>query len=149
MTVQIEIPFEDKIRLLVVDDHADTRALIARFFSYRGYDVCEAETGKQALQWIDCATTRDVVLLDVFIPDVGGMELLSQIRNRRSRPGVIVVSALRDRAIAAQAVRLGAFDYIQKPFNLSSLEATVVACLGHADYQSRLWWKRFIRGKAA
>jgi DNA-binding NtrC family response regulator len=80
---------------------------------------------------------------------MGGMELLGQISRRKSRPGVIVVSGLGDREIAAQAVRLGAFDYIQKPFDLSRLESTVVACVGHVDYRRQIWWKRLIQGQAA
>ena len=83
-------------------------------------------------------------LLDVFIPDIGGMEVLTEINELSSPPGVILLTALADREIAQDALRLGAFDYILKPADLNQLESIVVACLGHNEYRKRSWWRRLV-----
>lgn len=147
--VQLELPFFEKVKLLVVDDDNDTREILAFYFTDRGYSVFKAQTGKDALRIIEDSPELDVVLLDIFIPDVGGLEVLSEIQKREPRPSVILLTALADREIAQDALRLGAFDYMLKPFDLPQVESSVVACLGHTEYVKQSWWKRFVLGPAA
>jgi DNA-binding response OmpR family regulator len=141
--VQLELEFSEKPKILIVDDDRDTLEMLSIFFMTHGYSVAVAPTGKAALDAIQTAPGFDVVLLDVFIPDVGGMEVLTEIKKLNSPPGVILLTALADREIAHDALRLGAFDYILKPSDLIQLESTVVACLGHNEYQKQSWWRRF------
>lgn len=141
---QLDLPFSDRVKLLVVEDDPDTRDLLAFFFSERGYSVFSAQSGKQALDIISENPDLAIVLLDIFIPGAGGMEVLSEIRHRTPRPGVILLTALADREIAQDALNLGAFDYILKPFDLLRLESSVLACLAHNEYQKQSWWKRLI-----
>jgi two-component system response regulator AtoC len=140
--LQLELEFTEKPKILIVDDDNDTVEMLSIFFSTHGYSVAAAQTGKAALDAIKNYPAIDVVLLDVFIPDIGGMEVLTEINKLASPPGVILLTALADREIAQDALRLGAFDYILKPSDLAQLESIVVACLGHNEYRRQSWWKR-------
>jgi CheY-like chemotaxis protein len=139
---QMPLPFDDVAKLLVVDDHAETREILQVYFSGHGFEVTTAGTGKEALEAIERIADFDVVLLDVFLPSVGGMEVLTEINRRKPRPSVILLTGLADREIAHDALRLGAFDYILKPFNLLHVEDSVNACLAHREYSRQSWWKR-------
>lgn len=132
-----------------MEDYADTREMLALFFSSEGYDVVTVQNGKEALDAIEQDPTFDIVLLDVFIPKVGGMEVLKEIHDRMPKLSVIMLTALADKEIAQDALRLGAFDYILKPFDLGQVESSVVACLGHREYQQQSWWKKFVSRPAA
>jgi len=140
--LQLELQFTETPRILIVDDDHDTVDMLSIFFSTRGYSVAAAHTGSTALAMLKAAPEFDVVLLDVFIPEVGGMEVLTEINKLASPPGVILLTALADREIAHDALRLGAFDYILKPSGLPQLESAVAACLGHQEYRRQSWWKR-------
>ena len=128
--------------MLIVEDSADTRDMLALYFSGQGYGVVTAQNGRQAIEAIDSNSDIDVVLLDVFIPTIGGMEVLTEINRRNPHPSVILLTGLADKEVAHDALRLGAFDYILKPFNLNQVESSVVACLAHRDYSKQSWWKR-------
>jgi DNA-binding NtrC family response regulator len=147
--LQLALPFDQKVKLLVVDDDYETREILQLFFSKRGYAVFTAATGKEALDEIDRGLDFDVVLLDVFMPRVGGMEVLSEIQQRTPRPSVILLTGLADKEIAQDALRLGAFDCILKPFDLGQVESSVAACLGHREYHEQSWWRRHILKSAA
>jgi len=147
--VQLGLPFGEKVKLLIVEDYPDTRELLAHFFAGQGYVVVTATDGKEALDAIEQDPTFDVVLLDVFIPKVGGMEVLKEIHERMPQLSVILLTALADKEIAQDALRLGAFDYILKPFDLGQVEGSVVACLGRRDYQQQSWWRRLVSRPAA
>src|SRR5712692_6432736 len=140
--IQLELPLTDTPKLLVVDDDADTREILRMFFSIRGYSVVTAVDGKDALAAIERNPTIDIVLLDVFIPAIGGMEVLREIQSLTNGPSVILLTGLADKEVAQDAVRLGAFDYILKPFDLARLEAAVEVCLDHREYLKQSWWKR-------
>src|SRR5262249_35948240 len=133
-------------KILIVDDDHDTAEMLTIFFSRHGYSVETVHTGKAALDKIR-KETFDVVLLDVFIPDIGGMEVLTEINKLPGPPGppgVVLLTALADREIAQDALRLGAFDYILKPSDLGQLESVVVACLVHNEYRRKSWWRRLV-----
>jgi DNA-binding response OmpR family regulator len=140
--VQLEIPFDEPVKLLIVEDDPDTREMLAFYFAIEGYRVTTVGTGKQALEAIQLNRDFDVVLLDLFIPDIGGMEVLSEISHQTPRPSVILLTGLADKEIARDALRLGAFDYILKPFNLPQVESSVVASLAHREYLKQSWWNR-------
>ena len=140
--LQLQLSFGEQPKLLVVEDDADILEMLAVYFSGQGYAVATAQTGKEAMEAIEGDQDFDLVLLDVFIPDIGGMEILAEINHQTPRPGVILLTALADKEIAHDARRLGAFDYILKPYNLTQVESSVVACLAHREYLKQSWWKR-------
>ena len=139
---QLQLSFAEAVKLLVVEDNADTRDMLTVYFSQEGYSVSQAQSGKEALALLESEKNFDLVLLDLFIPDIGGMEVLREINQQASPPSVILLTGLADKEIAQDALRLGAFDYILKPYSLSQVESSVVACLAHREYVKQSWWNR-------
>jgi response regulator of citrate/malate metabolism len=72
------------------------------------------------------------------------METLRQLTARDPHPAVIMVSGVSDRKIVQDALNLGAFDYILKPFVLADLEHSIVACLAYQEYRQQRWWQRLV-----
>jgi CheY-like chemotaxis protein len=130
--------------ILIVDDEEDIRDLLAQTLARDGYRVLEASDGDKALALLETHPDIAVVLLDLRIPGHGGMEILAAIHRHNPKISVIMVTGVVDREIAAQAIRLGAFDYVIKPFDVGELDDLVAAALGHRDYVKRPWWKRLI-----
>lgn len=116
-------------RVLVVDDDASLRALLADCLDLLGYEVEAAADGRGALEAVR-RTRPDVVLLDLRLPDLPGEDVLALIRMIDARIPVIVVSANQALDTAKQVLEQGAFDYIQKPFDVIYLERVVAAALG-------------------
>src|SRR2546428_14097192 len=73
--VQLALSFGEKVKVLVVEDYPDTREMLALFLAGHGYTVVTARDGREALDALEQDPTFDVVLLDVFIPKVGGLEV--------------------------------------------------------------------------
>ena len=139
---QLQLSFLEAVKLLVVEDDPDTREMLTVYFSREGYSISQAQSGKEALALLEQEQDFDLVLLDLFIPDIGGMEVLREINQKANPPSVILLTGLADKEIAHDAQRLGAFDYILKPYNLDQVESSVVACLAHREYLKQSWWKR-------
>lgn len=106
------------IRLLVVDDVEDNRALLRRRFEKRGYEIVEAHSGSMALDLV-AQHDFDLVLLDIMMPGLNGMEVLKTIRTTYSpdQLPVIMVTARAESADIITALELGANDYLIKPVN--------------------------------
>jgi class 3 adenylate cyclase/CheY-like chemotaxis protein len=123
-----------KPTLLVVDDNDLNREVLARYFDMRGYVVLGAEDGRQALEMVE-QHPIDLVLLDIMMPEVSGLEVLKELRRRRSRGElpVIMVTAKDQAEDVVEALNLGANDYIVKP-----LDFTIV----HARAETQLSLKR-------
>lgn len=113
-------------RLLIVDDIADNRAVLARRFVKRGFEIVEADCGKEALRLVH-ERQFDVVLLDVMMPDIDGMAVLRQIRTTfsASQLPVIMVTAKTQSEDIVEALKNGANDYVTKPVDLSIVLARV------------------------
>jgi diguanylate cyclase (GGDEF)-like protein len=113
-------------RILIVDDIADNRAVLARRFVRRGFDIVEADCGKEALRLIH-EQQFDVVLLDVMMPDIDGIGVLRQIRTTfsASQLPVIMVTAKTQSEDIVEALKNGANDYVTKPVDLSIALARV------------------------
>jgi DNA-binding response OmpR family regulator len=133
------------VHVLVADDEDDLRQVLSSFLSSQGYSISFAQTGREAIQAVESDPSIQVVLLDVSMPEMGGMEALRVITSRDGAPNVIMMTAVADRDVARQAMKAGAFDYILKPFDFPLIEASITACLSHSEFQKQPWWKRLTR----
>ena len=107
-------------KILVVDDEALARKLLKDFLESKGYDVITANGGKEALEKI--RKGPDIVLLDIMMPDMNGMEVLDKIKETSPSTVVIMVTALAENAIGVESIKRGAFDFVTKPIDLKHLE---------------------------
>lgn len=109
--------------LLIVDDDEAVRDTLYDLFSE--LHLCHvADTADRAIAWLD-HETYDVVLTDISMPGVSGVELLGHVRQRQPDTPVIVISGITDQEHAKGLLRLGAFDYLLKPFRLEEVERSV------------------------
>ncbi len=117
-------------RLLLVDDEASVRDILTDYFTAQGHVVETVTDGTAAL---GALTERpyDLVLLDIRMPGLDGVEVLKRIRAHSTVP-VIMVTANEDVALARLTLKLGAFDYVAKPFDFAYLDRAVTAALLHA-----------------
>ena len=114
-------------RVLVVDDDEDVRLLLARYLALEGFEADQARDADAALEAIRCERP-DLVLLDVMLPGRDGLDLLGQLRRGGDLP-VILVTAKGNEADMVMGLRLGADDYIVKPFSPTELLARIGAVL--------------------
>ena len=117
---------EGQPRLLIVDDISDNRSILKRRFERRGFEVTEAESGLIAIDLID-QKPFDLVLLDVMMPGIDGMETLKRIRSRKSASSlpVIMVTAKSESDNIVDALEQGANDYVTKPVDFAVALARV------------------------
>jgi diguanylate cyclase (GGDEF)-like protein len=115
-------------RLLIVDDIRDNRVLLRRRFERRGFEIVEAESGLAALELID-SESFDLVLLDIMMPGIDGIETLKRIRQHRSASAlpVIMVTGKTASENMVEALQLGANDYVTKPVDFAVALARVEA----------------------
>jgi DNA-binding response OmpR family regulator len=113
-----------KIRVLCVDDEHPIRTLLQSQLEQEGYDADIAADGDVAIEKLDAAPF-DVVLLDIRMPKVGGIDVLKHIRDRGIKARVIMLTAVDDLTIAMESVRLGASDYLTKPFDTEDLFSAI------------------------
>jgi DNA-binding NtrC family response regulator len=111
-------------KILVVDDDPEVRMATRDFLASKGYEVAVAEGGREALRMLD-ASRADVVLLDVAMPDMDGMETLKRIVAAHPAMPVIMVTANADIEITSKVLQLGAADYVPKPFDLDYLDQAI------------------------
>ena len=112
-------------KLLVVDDEIALCDLLRHFFIKQGYRVVIATSGTEALALIT-KEQPDLMLLDVKMPRMSGIEVLKQLRARGDEVKVVMVSAAHDETTVNEAKQLGAIDYVVKPFHLDYLEQVVL-----------------------
>lgn len=128
-------------RVLVVDDNEAIQKLVSVNLQIRGYAVTVAGSGEEALS-LFTADTYDLLILDLVLPGLGGIEVCAQIRQQSDVP-VIVLSAREDEELKVRALDAGADDYVTKPFSQEELLARVRAVMrraksGSADKQPEI-----------
>lgn len=114
--------------LLVIDDEPDVVEMLSVYFTASGYQVIGANHGGDGLMLAEFHRP-DVVLLDIMMPGIDGVEVLQQIRTRWPEVPVVMLTAVANLDIAKGALRRGAFDYVRKPFEWEHLERVVAAAL--------------------
>jgi two-component system KDP operon response regulator KdpE len=117
------------VKILVVDDEPPIRKLLRTGLGTQGYEVLEAPNGKAALELL--AKKPDLVILDLGLPDIEGLELLKRIRAAQSGLPIVVLSSRGDEAGKVSALDLGADDYVTKPFGMEELLARMRTALRH------------------
>src|SRR5580692_3524739 len=113
-------------RILIVDDISDNRTILQRRFQRQGFEVVEADSGLKALELID-SQEFDLVLLDVMMPGIDGVETLKRIRSQKSASAlpVIMVTAKSESDNIVDALEQGANDYVTKPVDFAVALARV------------------------
>src|SRR5580692_8009633 len=119
---------EPSIRVLLVDDESAIRRALRAPFVELGFQVAEACRGEEALHLLRAATF-DIVLLDVNMPGLGGIETLRRIRNFAPRLPVLMLTVRDKVEEKVEALDLGADDYVTKPFSTRELIARVRAAI--------------------
>jgi two-component system KDP operon response regulator KdpE len=117
------------LKILVVDDEPPIRKLLRVGLSTQGYEILEAPNGKASLELL--AQKPDLIILDLGLPDIQGLELLRMIRARNESVPIVVLSSRDDEVGKVQALDLGADDYVTKPFGMDELLARMRAALRH------------------
>ena len=108
-------------RILIVDDDAAVRDILTLYFKGKGYTVTAVESGPLALACFP-VFRPDLVLLDILMPGMDGITVLSQMKHLNPAACVIMLTGVAHDEIAREAIRRGADDYLTKPFELEQLE---------------------------
>jgi two-component system KDP operon response regulator KdpE len=117
------------LKVLVIDDEPPIRKLLRTGLGVEGYQTIDAPNAKAALELM--AEEPDIVILDLGLPDMQGLDLLRKIRELREDLPVVVLSSRGDEVVKVQALDLGADDYVTKPFGMEELLARMRAALRH------------------
>ena len=120
----------DRIRVLVVDDEPSFREGLRVALTSEGFDVCLAEDGEEALERYE-ADRPDILLLDVMLPRMSGIDVCRRIRSESDTP-IIMVSAKREEIDTVVALEVGADDYVAKPYRVRELIARMRTVLRRA-----------------
>jgi signal transduction histidine kinase/CheY-like chemotaxis protein len=113
------------------------RELLHECLAPLGYDVAQAHSGRQALELI-AAEPFNVVLLDLKLPDIEGMRVFEEIRERRPEAEVIVLTGYGSLESAVEALRIGAYDYVTKPFDAAVIQSTTRRAMEKHGYRLRV-----------
>jgi two-component system, OmpR family, KDP operon response regulator KdpE len=118
------------LRVLVVDDEPAIRRFLRLSFDAEGYQLGEAVDGRSALEALQ-KSPADILILDLGLPDMDGLEVIRELRESGSVIPVIVLSSRTDERAKVQALDLGADDYVGKPFGIEELLARIRSALRH------------------
>lgn len=117
-------------RILVIDDEPPIRKLLRTGLTTQGYQITDATNGRTALEAL-AREEPDLIILDLGLPDIPGLELLRRIRETHERVPVLVLSSREDEKGKVEALDLGADDYVTKPFGMNELLARIRTALRH------------------
>ena len=117
------------LKVLIIDDEPPIRKLLRMGLTTQGYEILEAPNGKAALDLLK--NKPALVILDLGLPDIEGLELITLIRTRVEGVPIVVLSSRGDEAGKVEALDRGADDYVTKPFGMEELLARMRAALRH------------------
>ncbi len=120
--------------ILIVDDDTELRANLSKILRDKGYHTDEAPTGKEAIEKV-IPKEFDIVLLDLMMPKMSGMDVLAEIRKLRPGTKVIMITAFATVDNAVEAIKRGASDYISKPFKIEELLTTIRRVLEESRFE--------------
>ena len=116
--------------VLIVDDELAIRETMEQILNYDGYAVQKAASGAEALSFVE-KSEPDVILLDIKMPGMDGFEVLEKLQASQISAPVIIISGHGTIETAVEAVKSGAYDYLEKPLDRSRLLVTLANCLNH------------------
>ncbi|RMG99150.1 MAG: response regulator [Chloroflexi bacterium] len=130
---------KDKYKIFIVEDDVDLSEMLSAYFRVQGYEVAQAMRGEDAVQGIT-ASSPDVVVLDIRLPDIDGYEVCRRLRRVRRTQNipVIFLTEKREREDKLAGLELGAVDYITKPFDIQELRLRVRNALRRSRLSSML-----------
>ena len=114
-----------RLRALIVDDAESIRSYLASLLELKGFEVDTAEDGRKAVRLLEAGAAPDVILLDVMMPGEDGLTTLTRMRELDPHVPVVMLSVVGTAATIVEAMRLGASDYLNKPFEEEELEASL------------------------
>ena len=123
-------------RVLVVDDHARARESISDVLRHAGHQVNGCASAVEAIQRLD-GDRYDLIVTDLQMPGMSGIDFIRHIEQRRLQVQVVMITAHASVATAVEAMRHGAFDYIEKPFDVDQLESLVARAIQHGRLLDR------------
>jgi two-component system response regulator AtoC len=118
--------------ILVADDDASIRSLLKQLLTDEGYSITEAATGTEVVTQVS-QNSPDLVIMDVRMPELNGIEALPKVKNASPKTAVLIMTAFGSSRAAIDAMQLGAFDYITKPFELDKIAHTVKRAFDYQD----------------
>src|ERR1700690_3529135 len=118
----------EKEKILVVDDEPSIRKYLQTLLEVEGYDVSTVPGGKEALEKVGGGLRPDFIILDVLVPEMDGLETLRQLIQIDRTLNVIMLSCSNEVTTVVEAIRLGALDYLTKPFEKPELDAAFLKC---------------------
>ena len=120
------------IRMMIVDDDSDLRMILDDYFEKRGFNVISLRSGSDAVGMLSSGEEQfDIVLTDLVMPGVDGMDVLSAARGHNPLVHVVVMTGYSSLKTAIESIRCGAFDYLAKPFELVEIEIVVNRIIEH------------------
>lgn len=127
--------------ILIVEDDNTIRVTVGNFLARLGFQVALAETGQQALHLLK-EKTFALVLLDLHLPDIHGLEVLASIKASDDQPLVVIMTAYPEVRTAVAALKAGAYDYINKPFDLEDLRELIGRAIETQRLRREVAWRR-------
>lgn len=123
----------ERSKILIIDDNEGVRHSLARFLKSKNYETESAESGKEGLQK---ATEQkyDAILLDLVMPDMSGFDTLIELKKICPSVKVIMMTGFASINNAVEAIKKGAYDYIQKPVNAQELDALIGRCIEESRF---------------
>ena len=112
-------------KILIVDDDSKICTLLEKFLIKKGFYPITATNGEGALEKVE-KENPTIVLLDIKMPGMDGITVLKKIKEINEHMAVIMITGVKDESIAKEAMELGAYDYITKPFDLNYLEMSLL-----------------------
>jgi len=111
-------------KVLIVDDEKNVCEFLVEFLKFKGFEADVANTGEEAIKKIR-EEKYDLVLLDLVMPGINGIDVLKFLNDNKINVPVIMVSGVRDEKVIKNTIELGAKDYIPKPIDLEKLENSI------------------------
>jgi len=111
---------EQKRKVLIVDDDKDIVTIVSTILSGRGWDIKAAYNGREALEAVT-SSKPDIILLDIMMPEMNGIEVLKRIKKIDINARIIMITAFGDVESYLDSMELGAYEYINKPFETDEL----------------------------
>jgi DNA-binding NtrC family response regulator len=119
-------------RILIVEDRDSLRRMLERALSQEGYEVTAAADAQAGIRWVD-ERPFDLVLTDLKLPDVSGLEVLAASRRAQPRVPVVVLTGFGTVGTAVEAMKLGAYDFLEKPLEIDDLARLIERAIGERD----------------